>query len=261
MQIKKRNSFLIGILILFLLLFTVQPSSQAFLFRSNWNSGPVPTIDGLVQAGEWDDAYDNTIYCNDVFTPSTQIALTLYAMNDRSNLYLLADWTDSTHNSNYDAIFIFFDEDHDNNYAESSDNAVRILINNPGVTYVEYNDGHGAYPFSEDTNTTDGEGAATWASITYQVEFRIPLTASDSEDLQTGAGEMIGIAILIVDDTSNYEYPFYAAILSYSNPFQLAASPFIGTSTLLLALLIIGLIALFMTWKKYSTKFQSINHF
>jgi hypothetical protein len=218
------------------------------LFKSNWLNGAAPTIDGVVPAGEWDEAYNNTVIACLVSNPSDQKWLSLYMMNDANNLYILAKWTDTTSDPTPDGISIFFDEENENYAINQSNHVVELTFYNMGTMTVQYTDAHGAGV--TDVNTTDGEAGVTWNPNTYKVEFRIPLNAADIEDLNVGAGAMIGLAVYVFQGGAAHEYPFGVINGSFTNPFQLAAAPAIGTPALFLIVLIIGLLGLISTWRK-----------
>ncbi|MFX1294467.1 MAG: sugar-binding protein [Promethearchaeota archaeon] len=266
MQIQYNKYLILGILFSALLLPTIQPTSQALLMKSNFLSGSAPIIDGDPQVIEWASAYTNTFLCFKTTNPTVTLSVTLKAMNNENNLYLLLQWTDSTHNSNYDAIFIFFDEDNDNDYKTpaNSENALMVSIVNTGTTLYQYYDGFWGISYSDDIGAQNGNASASWILSQYSIEIQVPLGASDIEDLQTEAGDLIGIAIIVADGTTgttdSYEYPFdsWATFKGYSNPFQLAATTLIGTTTVPIAFLIIGLITLFTTWRNHRNKIPKL---
>lgn len=258
MNLKSSRTITFGILVSILVCITIQPPAQAVLLQSNWLNGSPPTIDGFPTVAEWENSYNNSIPCYLSGNPSTKILITFKALNDANNLYLLIQWTDATHNSDTDGFILLFDENNDNNIYSpiNSENAVEFDVS---TVLSEFHDGYGDSNelIHYDLNKVDGEANATWISSQYNLEMRIPLNANDTEDLQVGPGDMIGIAIVIVDGLSNYyEFPFDSAMSlnHYSNPFQLAAnSSSIGSPSIFLTLAILGLIAIFAIRRRYDS--------
>jgi hypothetical protein len=98
--------------------------------------------------------------------------------------------------------------------------------------YTQFLDGYGVFMMGAwpDSGSQDGLANGTWASNYYIVEVAIPINCTDAEDLQPGAGDVMGIGVMWTDGDSmnSYEYPINSAF-GATVSFKLASAPLIGT--------------------------------
>ncbi len=168
--------------------------------NSNWTSSP-PTIDGIFGATEWTDAYFQSIrvWENSSHPPSQYVDLQLWIMNDANNIYFRAIWLDGTRDSVNDVLTIAFDEDGDGSFASISgklDNVISVISNtNTNSTF----DGYGNDPAAaiQDVFDVDLVSNYTYSDNYYKYEISVPLNTAEEEDLQSKAGDLIGIAFII----------------------------------------------------------------
>ncbi|HUX98310.1 MAG TPA: hypothetical protein VMV49_02035 [Candidatus Deferrimicrobium sp.] len=247
---KKSMPILLIILVSVLIFNLVPLDSHAATFQSNWleeDSSP-PVIDGSYTANEWSEAYNNTFFLIELGNPSNTRILTIFALNDDNDLYICALWSDSTYDIMGDRIRILFDEDNDGNWSGpgiKTENGVLCLLVNGGPIFAWddcYCTPNLMMPTHADEGTQDGAAAGSYSSSQYKVEIKIPLNCTDMEDLQSKAGDLIGIAFWVQDlkVSDNYEYPNETSVNHLSAPFQLAssASTSIGTPIIFFSYLI-----------------------
>ncbi|MHA1649251.1 MAG: hypothetical protein ACTSYB_03575 [Candidatus Helarchaeota archaeon] len=255
-----KKYLLISILALSMIALFSQNTNAAIL-NSNWAT-KIPTIDGTISAGEWDDAFANIITA---YAGSTPLTISFYAKNDADNLYLRVQWLDiSPSHTLRDALMLLFDEGNDGNWSGPGiENGFCIILN--GSMYFGY-DGYcimASNPVAYDTVSQDGLNASTYYVNGYIVELAIPLGCGEQEDLQNNAGDTIGIAIVVSDysspgpdGTKNYDYPNGTFNLGNQQTisFQLASAPsVIGTPRVFLFFLAsIIFVAIISIWKKIS---------
>jgi hypothetical protein len=175
-----------------------------------------PTIDGIMSAGEWDDA--DTI---DFVSPHTggapaPISHTLYVMNDLDNLYLAIKRYDYYTSGSADWITFIFDND-DDGLLEIGDDVLKLQHTSSTPAQGEFLDmfNLGSYP-TEDENyggTVDGEGAMGTDGTIRIFELSHPLNSGDygylnAEETETGPhdfslapGDTVGFNIVSYDDS------------------------------------------------------------
>ena len=241
----KKKLFIFVILCL-LVGVTLVPTMRAATLTSNWAS-QTPTIDGTIASGEWNDANATSFSAYDSFY---KISLTVYlwAKNNGNTLFLRLQWVDDTINNLADILKIFFDGNggYDGSWA-GLENSFACELNS---TIFNWADCHAG---SLDSGPQDGSAARSYNALghTYTVEIAMPIGSADAEDIQSGAGSLIGIAFQIASvlptDYYSYCYPTGAWINHTVVTFQLAAAPSsIGTPIIMITLLsMIFLIALF----------------
>jgi hypothetical protein len=224
---KNHVKYILLPILVFFIIALIPSSTFAATVNSNWAT-TIPTIDGTASSGEWDDAAANAITAYDGSTP---LSVFLYAKNDANNLYLRIQWTDAS--TNYlDLVGVFFDEGNDGNWSGPGiENGVLVYMN--ATWYLGF-DGYCeiGYLISNDTVSQDGAWAVTHPVTAYIVELSIPLGRADLEDLQSSAGSLIGIAVIIGDSFTQppgtskyYQYPNNTKNDQGTASFQLATAP------------------------------------
>lgn len=150
-----------------------------------------PTIDGVLSAGEWDDA--DTLNYAATLSPQEgggTTPATLFVMNDATNLYLAVKVYRTTLGSS--SAGFEFDNDHDDVWPENGDDA---LVLNPPAFFDDYRvDGSGPVDTS-DGGTSDGAGAATNNGSFTFYEISHPLdSADDAHDFSLAPGDVVGFS-------------------------------------------------------------------
>jgi len=227
---------------------TLLPHSAAAALTSNWCSTP-PTIDGIIGAGEWDAAYPNSFYVCDYFSGTPMILVAMWTMNDANNLYFRFQWLDSTHDEYEDGFYLYFDEDNNGNWScNGVENVVSFLMN---TTFSTFQDGYatssgflfqGIDPISQDGN---GSYSYNIATTTYTVELVVPISCVNAEDIQPGAGAIIGISFLLIEGYAIEYYPYPANFTNFGVVTLQLASPPSAIGTLYSLLWIICIVSVF----------------
>ena len=155
-----------------LVIVMLEPPVHAANLDSNWSTS-APTIDGLITAGEWDDAYINNFWAISDLDLITPIQVFMFAMNNGSYLYLRIQWNDPDHDAVLDYVIICFDEDNDGNISQPGmENAFYYRMNN---TYSDWRDGY--FSISEpdlvavDIGSKDGSAAYSYTAGLYVVRY------------------------------------------------------------------------------------------
>ena len=230
------------IILVFLLGILMLPSNRAATVNSNWMT-TTPTIDGTITAGEWDDAAATVVSAYDS-TSETYLNIYFWAKNNASYLFLRLQWADATHDTGYDFVVIYFDEQNDGSYGTGGvENLVYCVMNISNFIYWDgYADTSQTYNIGLDSGSKDGVVMGTYNIANYIVEGAIPIGLADAEDLQVPTNLLIGIAFTIYDDSSTdfYEYPVGHLDNYSTNPFQLAAAPS-GVGTPILPFFLVAL--------------------
>jgi hypothetical protein len=178
------------------------PNAPGYIKNSKFRTTQ-PTIDGVINTGEWSDA--ETL---NVVTPSGSMAspYLVYMKNDSSHLYLaIKNVADTIHQLLcFSRISIYFDENHDHNWHPTDSLAEGVLdilackdiITDQFVTSLMFKGHYGSYPdtvlFCEDSTV---EGITISSSIStghLQLEMAIDLTKSP---LNAKVGDTIGISL------------------------------------------------------------------
>jgi len=93
---------------------TTEPYHSGDIIEARW-AGVIPTLDGTISAGEWDDAEATDITAVGILNP-----VTLYVKNTDTHLYIAFEDTNDPSLTYYDQIGIYFDEDHDGEWQSPS---------------------------------------------------------------------------------------------------------------------------------------------
>lgn len=244
----KQKLFLLTMLFV-LLGIAMLPNTRAATLNSNWMT-ITPTINGTIASGEWDDAWSTTFYAHDS-AHATNLGILFWAKNNATYLLLRIQWVDDTLNAELDNLLILFDETNSGNWSNPGTGVNNVFGCAINSTYLEWYDEYvTGSAWAPDVSTKDGQVAKTFSFNTYVLEIAIPLARADAEDMQPGAGALIGIAFIIDSAGQNiYCYPTDTDIHSYAATFQLASAPSsVGTPTIIITLIsTIFLIALFET--------------
>ncbi len=247
-----RKGFGISLVFLLFLFSFIQVTNSAATLNSNWTS-ETPTIDGVISSNEWDGAFQNTITAYDYLSGTTDLQVSFWVMNDASNIYMLVQWADDSLNSAIDTLYIFFDEDNDGNWTgPGTDNVFSCWSSNAFNTWHDrFSNTTLPFGYYTDFNSKDGQASIIYALNTYTVEVSLPIGSTDEEDIQVTAGSLIGLGIFI-EDNNTYKYEFPNATWSAHTvvSFQLAKAPPIGTSSILIGLMIMQLIVILKLRKK-----------
>lgn len=209
--------------ILILFLFPIKSSALSTI-NSNW-ADSIPVIDGNMGANEWEDALSNNFTTYIYQTNTTAFNATYYIKNNAKWLYVLLIWPDTTHNSMADTVYVKFDENEDGFF--TFPNGENAAIMHMKDTWESFGD----YVYSGSTYVGDihqnGTGAFNWANNQYIVEFSIPIDSPESDDIQPGPGETLGLGFLFTDgSTANHsEFPFNSSSGHHPATLSLATNP------------------------------------
>ncbi len=165
--------------------------------------GSTPTIDGLIEVGEWDDACAGTV------SVTGGANCTVYTKQDGANLYVGFDIPDVTYNST-DCCGIIFDVNHDENISLQTDD-IWLHISRKGSlreNNVTKQNGMGWF----ETSVSGWTANASSAASAWQSEYNITYSKLD---VSGGANKTLGVMFLIVDkDVMVYNvWPHPASIL------------------------------------------------
>jgi hypothetical protein len=157
----------------------------------------IPTIDGVINPDKWQDAatYSTTI---------SGYEITLFVMNDFSNLYLAVRVSDLLKGTSDDDLWIIFDNDHDN-ILEIGDDRLRVYEGKEFPAEKGFSDWFRYSPTSRSTDvghggTLDGSGATDSTNGFREYELSHPLnSADDLHDFSLNAGDTVGFTLEIVD--------------------------------------------------------------
>jgi len=164
--------------------------------------GTYPTLDGLIDDGEWHDA-------STVIVPVTNdVNCTVYAKQDGANLYVGFNIPDVTYN-NSDSCVIIFDVDHDGSTSlQTDDTWLRVSRND---VKEEYNvTAGGWYP----TTASGWIAKASSTSSAWQSEYNITYSKLD---ITADTNKTLGVMFVIVDKDAEmgwYVWPSDASITS-----------------------------------------------
>ncbi|MFO7891667.1 MAG: FG-GAP-like repeat-containing protein, partial [bacterium] len=114
-----------------------------------------PTIDGVLNSGEW-----NSSGSCDITYPGKSGTVTMYAMNDENYLYLAVDDPTDTNLDNSDGIGLFFDENVNRAWPSSADGTegmMRIYYNNEQIT-ASFSGFYGIWPNESGQNWSAASG-------------------------------------------------------------------------------------------------------
>ena len=169
----------------------------------------VPTIDGIINPDEWDDATKISKEFISMYDSNNSFSEThmmdAFFKNDVENLYIAITISDDDYNNSeedFDLICINFDDPHDGVFNEGED--WKLLSTSP--VYENYYDENQRIntPLNSENDddqggSQDGIGAIRYQSGFYYGEVTIPLNSGDNLDIQTTVGDVIGFNIVFVD--------------------------------------------------------------
>lgn len=157
----------------------------------------VPTIDGVIGSGEWDDAAEVTVTL--VSQSSESHSATIYEKNDALYMYFAVKVLGDDFNAQ-DGVFFYFNNDHDGGL-EQGDDWLYVLAWTGGLGHAEdgyYNASVSTLRSDEgDGGTNDIVGAASHTNIggigDYAFELGHPLdSADDAHDFSLKPGDTAG---------------------------------------------------------------------
>ena len=190
------------------------PPSASDTVYCNWTTSP-PVIDGTMGAGEWTGAYVNNLTYVDFAAPGNTINVTVYGMNDATNMYLAFVVPDPT--QSMDVHWAFFDNGHDGVLTDGDEDSMGIWTDWGGGGSPPQNDYEDLYWFDSLTGWTtdavrDGNGRWSHAGANYTFEFSKPLNSGQAQDLAASPGDLHGLALLHGDNmgTTWYVWPYTA---------------------------------------------------
>jgi hypothetical protein len=207
--------------------------------------GSTPTIDGFIGAGEWDDASAVTVS----FTEGANC--TVYAKQDRVNLFIGVSIPDNTFNSS-DSCVTLLDPDYDQSDSLQPDD-MWLAISRQGhqaeqnVTW-QVTDGYGSYGWLS-TSVSNWTLKSNSNTSRWQAEYNITYSKIG---VQAGTNKSLGLAFAIIDKdvpSGWYMWPCEASITKPSTWGELASNgynwvPEFSTWTSLLLLLIVLTVAI-----------------
>ena len=212
---KKRAIAAILLSFLFLLVFLFGQTEKVIVLTQSGDtftslSTVVPTIDGVISVGEWNDSQSANILLEyqDLYPNATEHEGVLYVKNDGSYLYLAA----IVIGDDYDPMFPdyavwWFDNDHDG-IIEAGDDG--LTIRSDGFTQDIYrpNTIEKTLRCSDlsDGGTDDLDGAVRYTNTTgfgeYTFECRHPLDTSDNlHDFSLQPGNTVGFQFQYIDSS------------------------------------------------------------
>ncbi len=167
----------------------------------------VPTIDGVISPGEWNDAQAINVLLEyqDLDPNTTQHEAVLYFKNDESNLYLAVVIIGEDYDSmSLDYAVWWFDNDHDG-IIEAGDDG--LVIRSDGLTMDVYRQNPIGRQWAMDTydgGTDDLVGAVNHTNTSgigdYTFEYQHPLdTADDTHDFSLKPEDTVGFLFQYFD--------------------------------------------------------------
>ncbi|MBA7596828.1 hypothetical protein ES703_03818 [subsurface metagenome] len=158
-----------------------------------------PTIDGVINSEEWQDAAVST-------GMEWGYEITLFVMNDMENLYVAVRVSDFLKGTPDDYLWVIFDHDHDN-VLENGEDALRIYERgDPCFSdwFCERHNGWGGWGTDVTDvghkGTNDGSGATVSTNGFREYELSHPLdSADDPHDFSLKAGDTVGFTLEIDD--------------------------------------------------------------
>ena len=158
----------------------------------------VPTIDGVISSGEWDDAAKVTVTL--VSQSSESHSATIYEKNDALDMYLAVKVLGDDFNAQ-DGVFFYFDNNHNGGF-EQGDDWLYVLAWTTGLGLAV--DGYynaSVKTLMSDANnqgTNDIVGGASHTNISgvgdYTFELKHPLDSTDdAHDFSLKLGDTVGV--------------------------------------------------------------------
>jgi len=201
--------------------------------------GSTPTINGLIEVGEWHDA--STV----IVSVTEDANCTVYAKQDGTNLYVGFNISDVTYNSS-DCCVVIFDVNHDGSTSLQADDIWLRVCRNGAKGELNITAG-GWYP-----TTVSGWTAKTSSTAgAWQSEYNITYSKLD---VNAGTNKTLGVMFLIVDrdvEMGWYVWPATAGILEPATWGDMTSNgynwvPEFSTWTSLLVLLVVLTFAIAM---------------
>ena len=165
-----------------------------------------PTMDGIISDEEWKAAGKATY---GPFTTSSgeTITGTVYAMNDKENLYIAVSIYGDDEFGSMDGFEVFFDNDNGGEKSfEEGDDFVAVVGLNLFFDGYYYTADKAINPDTIDEGTNDGQGAGSRQGSINQFELSHPLNSSDSiHDFSLSSGQTVGFLIRVCVDGKWYD--------------------------------------------------------
>ena len=173
--------------------FMAEPYHSGDVIEAGW-ARVVPTLDGVISAGEWDDAEAVDITATGMPNP-----VTMYVKNNDTHLYMAFADTNDLSLTYYDQIGIYFDEDHDGQWqSPSSDSEGNFWLGDFGGGGIPSDVIFRSLPdFTEYPNPAGVSGALSDAMGYVVHEAAIEFEVSP---LDCAPGVTIGLWVYIYDD-------------------------------------------------------------
>ncbi len=178
----------------------VQTSDYTKKLKSNMAT-KIPTIDGSITSGEWDDAYDNTV------TVGTIAGTHIHIKNTATMLYMLIVISDDQDSSDW--INLRFDEENDEvfkSYEMGGEDGKKFSAD--GSIYDEFNEGSSIFYDTSWSGTLDGSCSWSYGSGSWNIELAIPISYDgDPYDVNIHSGSAIGFFLRYHDASGDiYHY-------------------------------------------------------
>lgn len=166
----------------------------------------VPTIDGIIDTGEWDDA--STVTVTLVAQSSESHSATICEKNDATYMYLAVRVLDDDFNA-MDGVFFDFDNNHDGK-RQQGDDWLYVLAWTNGLGLAEdgyYNASRGSTSDVGDQGTNDIVGKASHTNISGMGDYTFELkhlldSADDAHDFSLNPNDTVGVKMEYDDKIS-----------------------------------------------------------
>ena len=182
------------------------PTYQWPQYDANWTDNP-PTIDGSIDAGEWDDALLIPVYAEGSYNI---LEYNTYTMADGDYLYVAFDVLDDTTLSSTDVVGLYFDNENDNVWgstcAETTEGRYAVSYNGVDLDLRFDPAGSDGTPWCGQVEATTVEaevGVSTKGNV--QFELRIDINGGEMYGAQ---GETIGVRYYAWDFDSTFQGRF-----------------------------------------------------
>ncbi|MGD0494630.1 MAG: hypothetical protein ABSB28_01155 [Candidatus Bathyarchaeia archaeon] len=180
-------------LVLFLAFATIRVEAYNPAYQIDAVHGSAPTIDGIINVGEWSDASVTSI--------SNQT--TVFVKQDGTSLYVAFNISDASVSLGYDGAAIYLDLENNGGPSVKSDDYMFATYRNGGLNEIHFPDGV--------TPPTGGWNALVSSTNTgWQAEFNITYSRLN---VTAGVLKTIGIALESVDYPNLHYWPPEASYL------------------------------------------------
>ena len=159
-------------------------ANGSVVIYSGWTDTP-PTIDGVLETGEWDDAAMQAFTLLDWLGNPTTITGTVYMMNDATNLYIAIEVSEDDSDTS-DRMTVFFDNNNDGTLDDDED----ALLHSSWF-YDMHWDGEEDQWLEDNPH---GASGAKRVGSDWVFEFLHPLCSGDpfGEDFCLNLGDVVG---------------------------------------------------------------------